>query len=651
MVVEPAQSPVRAAETLPAWRRTQIALAVVTLSAFALYAFGLPANVVNTYYAAAAISMTESWSNFLFGAFDPSGFITIDKPPGGIWPQALSVMLFGPHTWALLLPQVLAATATVPLLFAVVRRFAGDSAGLIAAAVMAGTPSVVVSTRLNLPDAFLVLTLVAAAWTATRMRRDDRWRWPLLTGLLVGYAFNIKLVQGLVVLAPLLAVHLAFGSGTLRRRLVKVTATGAMALAVSSAWLVLVAFVSGRPYIDGSTGDSGFEMAFVYNLWGRVSEVAHGVFPPVLPDGMPVPLDHGGPAGVARLFNAEVGDQVSWLLPFALIGLLAGVIAAWRRRSRADAPGTHTTDADALKAGWLLWGGWLVVYGAAVSSAQSIHPYYTSVLGPAVGALAGGGAVAMRGAWRSRAPLGWTLPAAVAATGALAAVLVGRAGSFLPGLAAVPVVGAVVYCAALLAGRYTGRGRGVRRVVMGTGAVLTLAPLALWSLSALYTPPNALAAFFMTFDPAAGPPPAREERAEPDRTQEPEGLPATVDQWMTVGADPKLVAYIKERSSGEEYDLATTATTAAAPYIWTHRMRVIPMGGFAGTAPALTADGLAELVGAGRLRFVLIGGFAYNSDTALERKAWVVANCRRIPAAQYTDNALTARSSALFDCR
>jgi 4-amino-4-deoxy-L-arabinose transferase-like glycosyltransferase len=33
------------------------------------------------YYAAGVRSMLDSWHNFLFNAFDPAGFISIDKPP------------------------------------------------------------------------------------------------------------------------------------------------------------------------------------------------------------------------------------------------------------------------------------------------------------------------------------------------------------------------------------------------------------------------------------------------------------------------------------------------------------------------------------------------------------------------------------------
>ena len=44
----------------------------------------------NTYYAAAVWSMLQNWHAFLFAAFDAAGFVSVDKPPLGLWLQVLS---------------------------------------------------------------------------------------------------------------------------------------------------------------------------------------------------------------------------------------------------------------------------------------------------------------------------------------------------------------------------------------------------------------------------------------------------------------------------------------------------------------------------------------------------------------------------------
>jgi hypothetical protein len=52
------------------------------------YAWALNTGPLEPYYAAAVRSMSMSWHNFIYGAFDPAGTITLDKLPGAFWVQA-----------------------------------------------------------------------------------------------------------------------------------------------------------------------------------------------------------------------------------------------------------------------------------------------------------------------------------------------------------------------------------------------------------------------------------------------------------------------------------------------------------------------------------------------------------------------------------
>src|SRR4051794_22633217 len=61
----------------------------------------------NTYYSAAVRSMSTSWHNFLFASLDPSGLMTVDKPPLSLWVQALSARIFGFSSLSMLIPQAL----------------------------------------------------------------------------------------------------------------------------------------------------------------------------------------------------------------------------------------------------------------------------------------------------------------------------------------------------------------------------------------------------------------------------------------------------------------------------------------------------------------------------------------------------------------
>ncbi|MHC5538812.1 ArnT family glycosyltransferase, partial [Singulisphaera rosea] len=98
-------------------------LATITVVAAVLRLWKLDQNGYgNLYYAAAVRSMLESFGNFFFGALDPGGFVTVDKPPVALWIQALSAKVFGFEGVNLLWPQALLGVATVVLTYAVVRK-------------------------------------------------------------------------------------------------------------------------------------------------------------------------------------------------------------------------------------------------------------------------------------------------------------------------------------------------------------------------------------------------------------------------------------------------------------------------------------------------------------------------------------------------
>src|ERR1017187_8398207 len=92
-------TPWRSPADQPAWARPAL-LAIAAVAAVA-YGWGMAGASVEPFYGAAARSMSESWHDFIFGAFDPAGTVTVDKLPGALWVQALSLRIFGFHIWAL----------------------------------------------------------------------------------------------------------------------------------------------------------------------------------------------------------------------------------------------------------------------------------------------------------------------------------------------------------------------------------------------------------------------------------------------------------------------------------------------------------------------------------------------------------------------
>ncbi len=387
----------RGRPTDPAWVRP--ALIALLGATMVLYLWGLGASGwANSFYAAAVQAGTKSWEAFFFGSSDSSNFITVDKPPAALWIMGLSARAFGFNAWSILVPQALEGTATVGFLYLTVRRWFAPSAALLAGAVLALTPVAALMFRFNNPDALLVLLLTVAAYATVRAIEKGQTRWLVLVGTLIGFGFLTKMLQALVVVPVFAGVYLLAAPPPFLRRLLQLAA-GGVALVVAGGWWVAVVQLTpaaDRPYIGGSQDNNLLNLIFGYNGFGRLTGNEAGSV-----GGMGAAGSRWGPTGWNRLFLSEMGGQISWLIPSALILLVAGL---WFTRR---APRT-----DRTRAALLLWGGWLLLTGALFSFASGIiHPYYTVALAPAIGALVGIGSYLC---WSRRRQLSlgssWRLP-------------------------------------------------------------------------------------------------------------------------------------------------------------------------------------------------------------------------------------------------
>ena len=360
----------------------------------------------------------------------------------------LSARAFGLNYWSVLVPQALEGVAAVGVLYTTVRRWFGPAAGIIAGAVMAVTPVATLMFRFNNPDALLVLALVLAAYTTTRALESGKTRWLALTGALLGFGFLTKMLQAFLVLPVFALVYLVAGPPRLGRRIWQLLAGGAALFAAAGWWVAVVMLTpaAGRPYVGGSADNSILQLTFGYNGLGRLNGNEAGSVGfrngagPSLGLGNGARPSFGGQAGLTRLFGSEMGGQISWLIPAALIAL-----AALRWMSRR-APRTDRTRSAAL-----LWGGWLVLTGLVFSYMSGIiHPYYTVALAPAVGALTGIGAAAL---WRDRhsAFARVVLAAMLVAAAGWAWVLLGRSPGWYPWLRAAIALAASGSAGAILA--------------------------------------------------------------------------------------------------------------------------------------------------------------------------------------------------------
>ncbi|GAB7032089.1 hypothetical protein JCM4914_35500 [Streptomyces platensis subsp. malvinus] len=438
----------------PRWVRP--ALVALLLVTAVLYLWSLSASgYANQFYSAAVQAGSESWKAFFFGSSDAANSITVDKPPAALWPMALSVRLFGLSSWAILVPEALMGVATVGVLYAAVRRRFGAAAGLLAGGALAVTPVAALMFRFNNPDALLCLLMVCAIAAVLRALEDGRTKWLVLAGLCFGAGFLTKTLQAWLILPALAVVYACCAPVGLRKRFGQLLVAG-LAIVVSGGWWVAIVELwpaSSRPYIGGSQTNSFLELTFGYNGFGRISGNETGS----VGGGGRGPGGGGGwgETGITRLFSSDMGGQISWLLPAALILLVVAVGLLWRARrtdarpapAAAEQSGAHpavtATVAATSRAGaaeqagqraeFLVWGGALLMTFTTFSFMSGIfHQYYNIALAPYIAALVGMGAALL---WRRGGRLASVvLAVTVAVTAVWSYVLLNRSPDWLPWL-------------------------------------------------------------------------------------------------------------------------------------------------------------------------------------------------------------------------
>jgi 4-amino-4-deoxy-L-arabinose transferase-like glycosyltransferase len=429
----------------PAWARPALLVLLAATAVLYLWILSASGNA-NDFYAAAVQAGSKSWKALLFGSLDSSNFITVDKPPASLWVMGLSAHIFGYSSWSMLVPSALEGVAAVGLLYGAVRRVAGPAAGLLAGAALALTPVAALMFRFNNPDALLTLLLIGGGYAMVRAIERAGMRWVVIAGTCLGFAFLAKMMQAFLVLPAFALTYLLAAPTSFGRRILH-TLAGGVAVVVSAGWfLALVELwpASSRPYIGGSTNNSLLELALGYNGLERLTGGSGNGGGGGGGGGGP---SFSGTAGIGRLFNSEMGGNISWLLPAALIALVAGL---WLTRR---APRT-----DRVRASLVLWGLWLIVSGLVFSfMSGTIHPYYTVALAPAIAALV---AIGGREAWQQRET--WagrgSLAAMVAITAIWDYVLLTRTSSWLPVLRyAILVIAVVALVGLLLPRRFVSR--------------------------------------------------------------------------------------------------------------------------------------------------------------------------------------------------
>lgn len=321
---------------------TRLALAGILLLTAALYSFNALHSDYSDFYASAARSMSLSWQAFIFGAFDPGFTITLDKLSGFLVPQALSARLFGYSAASLALPQVIEGVITVAVIYALVKRWLGSRAGLVAAAIAACTPLLASMFSHPMEDGMLTMFTALAVLFWQRSLDSGKVLFLLMAGAMVGLGFQAKMMQSWLVLPALAAVYFVISAHSVRRKIGALAAAGAVTLSVSVAWMLAFSLVPAalRPWVDGTTSNSIFAMVFGYN---GINHFLHNAMPGALVAApswaygtapwhaaMPYRLIGHTPF---KFFAPEYATQIGWLYPLAAAGLVLGFVQLRRDRS------------------------------------------------------------------------------------------------------------------------------------------------------------------------------------------------------------------------------------------------------------------------------------------------------------------------------
>jgi 4-amino-4-deoxy-L-arabinose transferase-like glycosyltransferase len=634
--LEPPVTTTETGESTPSGRFThqawdRIAFGVLLLATAVMYLWNITINGMgNQFYAGAAQAGSKNWEALLFGSLDTQNFMTVDKPPVSQWVMGLSGQIFGFNSASMLIPEALMAVASVALLYAAVRRISGPNAALLAGAALALTPVAALMFRYNNPDAVMVLLMMAAVYCAVRALEHASAKWIALAGVALGFAFLAKMLEGIMVMPAVGLVYLIAAPTSVRNRLLHLLGS-LVAFLVSAGWFVLLTLLwpaSSRPYIAGSTDNNFMNLVLGYNGFARVLGKNNGNFEPNplvgASAGTQVEISHGGghhgfggfgdpQQGLTRMFTGEFGFEIGWLLPAALLALAFVLVTRWR------APRT-----DIVRAGAILFGGWMLVDGLVLSYMKSmVHPYYCLSFVPAVcGTLAIGihEMWGRRDTWFGRGALVVT----ILGTGVWSWWILGRNADWFPALRWVILAVTVIAAAGLLLSLTSEARRRFAGVALAVGLIGGVLGAAAYS--------------FATIGQSHDGGMARVGPAQDDGHRG--------GGWGQDADNAQLDAML--RNTHTDWSAAINRSNAAAGLELSTNTAVMAIGGFGGSDPAPTLSEFQQDVANHRITYYIApdqkprpggyGGRPVHTDIA----NWVAANFTPVKVGSDTVYDLTA---------
>ncbi|GEO65097.1 glycosyltransferase family 39 protein [Companilactobacillus nantensis] len=645
-------------------------IAILILAAF-LYAWNIwEAGEANSFYTSAIVSMTKSFKNFWYASFDPAGFITVDKPPVALWFMTISAKIFGVHGWSVVLPSILFGIGSVYLIYNLVSKRFGRIPARISALIMTLTPIVVADSRTNNMDATLVFFLLLSVWFVQKAVLKEQQRYLWIGFALIGFSFNIKMLQAFMVLPALYLYYWLAAKVNWKKKLLHLSIATVFLAVFTLIWPLSVDMTnsSSRPYEGGSETNSALELAFGYNgterLLGQTTGTG-GAFPgmgssskksgtksssnaPTPPSGSKKTSANGNPpakpsgstkggapsmggtkgngggagagagggafnigtAGPFRLLQKELGPQISWLMLLAVFGVISSYIYYQDPKKKWYSLNNQRKEL------WL-WLGWMVPVAGFFSVASFFHPYYTIMLAPAMAILAGVGIYTMIKQWREKSIWSMLLPISILATSILQAWYLT---DYYPTLAWVLLIAGIIISIPLFVLPWIAIRLKNKRIWPIAALIIVMLAPTWWSLT-------------------------------PTLAGSSNGIPSAGPSLLSSGGggmgdssvDSTLLKYLEKHQGNAEYLFATDDSSTAAPYIIKTGKAVMAMGGFNGTDNAITLKQFKKLVKEGKVKYYYSGGKAGGNNSAIV--SWIKKHAKKVTLASSSNTATNNSSS------
>lgn len=582
---------------------------VITLSAVLnIWNLGIE-GYGNEYYTAAVKSMLLNFKNFFYLSFDPVGYITVDKPPVGLWLQAISAKIFGFSGFSVILPQAIAGVITVGLLYYFIKKYFGFKAGIMSALFLAITPVFVAASRNNTIDNLLLLTTIIACIFAFKACETGKLKYLIISLIWVGIGFNIKMAEAFLIIPAIYITYLFSKKVKFKKKILNLIIGSIILVAVSLSWGIAVDLTpaSNRPFVGSSTNNSELELMIGHNGLQRlgvysslnggsltatnsnINSMDNASNENVSSNNLPV--SNSG-RGFLRLFSGNsMADQIVWFMPLAIIGFLAILI---EQRIKI-----FKLKFDTTKKLFILFVGMWFMPGFLYFSFSSgvVHTYYLTMLAAPVAMLASIGLFSMLNLYKEKNKKSILLIVAFIWTIVNQSLMAIHFNSNLNNCLRIIIYGSLIISLICIILFYIIKDTNIKKKALIISVIgILICPL-IGSGATLFYPMNGNA-------------------AEAGLQLIPDNQSKMINEQNDISAKEwnenitSLVNYLEQNESNQKYLLVTENSIDTSQYaesiIINYGKSVMALGGFAGADDVVNLNEFKEMVKEGQIKYVLV---------------------------------------------